>query len=66
MPGRKNPEPTEQEREREYMLAQKRGYGESVVGDEGKELEGKGAVGKVEQRREKWAEEQERVSQQDF
>lgn len=55
MPGRKNPNMTESERDREYRLAQKRGYGESVVGDRGERIEGKGAVGEVEQERDEWS-----------
>ena len=55
MPGRKKPEPTESEREREYRLAQKRGYGETVVGERGASLEDKGSVAEVEREREEWS-----------
>jgi len=67
MPGRKHPDMTEGEREREYRLMQKRSYGESVSGSElGEELEEKGAAAKVEKRREQWAAEHEGRSRQDF
>lgn len=52
MPGRKNPEPTEQEKEQGYRLQQRRSQGDSVVGDEAEFLEGKGAAGEVKDRRE--------------
>ncbi len=66
MPGRKNPGTSEEERDREYRMAQKRGYGESVAGERGESLSEAGDVGKVAREREKWAEDQERLSQQDF
>lgn len=66
MPGRKNPRTTESEREREFRLQMKRGYGDTIVGERGASLEGKGDVGRVEREREKWAEEHQRPSRQDF
>lgn len=66
MPGRKNPKMTESEREREYHLAQKRGYGDTVVGERGASLDDKGETAEIERRREKWAEDRQRLSQQDF
>lgn len=66
MPGRKNPETTESERDRKYRLMQKRGYGEEVVGERGEGISEAGDVGKVQREREKWAEERQRLGQQDF
>lgn len=54
MPGRKNPKPTENEQEHEYHLAQRRGHGDTVVGEEAEFLEEKGAPAEVEARREAW------------
>lgn len=57
---------TENERDREYRLAQKRGYGESVVGERGESLEKKGDVAEVEREREEWESQREARSRQDF
>lgn len=66
MPGRKNPKEREEDRDREYRLTQKRGYGEHVVGDEAEDLADSGPAAQVEREREKWAENKERKSRQDF
>lgn len=65
MPGRKKPEMTENEREHEYVMMQKRGYGEEIVGSEAKELADKGAAAKVAREREAWAQEHERTGRKD-
>ena len=57
MTGRKKPEMSEAEKEHEYVLAQKRGYGEVVSGEGGESLDEQGAVAEVTQRREAWAKE---------
>lgn len=54
MSGRKNPEPTEAEREREYWLQQKRGHGQKVVGDEAESLDAMGQPAEVAKEREQW------------
>lgn len=54
MGGRKNPKPTENEKEHEYVLHQKVSHGDQVVGDRAEFLEDKGAVGEVKARREAW------------
>ena len=57
MTGRKKPEMSEAEKEHEYVMAQKRGYGEVVSGEGGEFLDEQGAVGEVAQRREAWSQE---------
>ena len=47
MPGRRNPEPTEQERDREYRMHEKREGGEKVAGAEADFLDEMGAHGQV-------------------
>ena len=54
MPGRKKPEPTEEERTREYRRDQKVGRGDEVAGDLASDLD-RGAVGEVAREREAWA-----------
>jgi hypothetical protein len=54
MTGRKKPEVTESEKEHEYVMAQKRGYGERVAGEGGEFLDEMGPVAEVAQRREAW------------
>jgi hypothetical protein len=66
MGGRKKPETTEQERDHDYVMTQKRGYGEEVVGDEAKDLPDTGNAAKVARERETWKEDRERLSRQDF
>ena len=61
MPGRKKPEMTESEKEHEYVMAQKRGYGEFVTGKGGEFLTEQGPVAEVRERREKWELEQEKA-----
>lgn len=56
MSGRKNPKPTESEKEHEYVMAQKRGFGDTVVGEGGEFLDEEGAVGEVRRRREGYRE----------
>lgn len=52
--GRKQPPTTEREKEREYRLQQKRGRGDSVVGDEAGFLDEVGAPAEVAKEREAW------------
>jgi len=52
MPGRKQPETTEPEKDREYRLYSKREAGESLQGDLGAGLDAKGAHGEVKAQRE--------------
>lgn len=66
MPGRKKPKMTENERDHEYVMAQKRSHGDEIVGDEAKDLDEKGAAGQVAREREKYAEDRERLRRQDF
>ncbi len=54
MTGRKNPDMTEGERDREYWLQQKRGYGEKVVGDEAEFLDEAGVPAEVAKERMQW------------
>lgn len=60
------PDMSEDEMEREYRLAQKRGRGEEIVGNEAEELSDKGAPAKVARAREAWSENRERLPRQDF
>lgn len=60
MTGRKRIEMTENEKEHEYVLFQKRSRGDHVVGDLAEDLDEKGAVGEVEARRRQWHEEHRR------
>ena len=55
MPGRKQPEPTEEERTRDYRRMQKRGFGDKVFGEEAAWLDEQGAAGEVARERERWA-----------
>lgn len=57
MGGRKNPEPSENEKEREYYKFEKRQVGDKVVGEGGEDLDEKGAVGEVREKRRQWHEE---------
>ena len=66
MPGRKQPKEREEDRDREYRLTQKRGYGEHVVGEEAGELTDNGGAARVAREREKWAEDKDRLSRQDL
>lgn len=66
MPGRKKPKEHESERDHDYVMTQKRSYGDEVVGDEAKELDEKGAAGQVSREREEWAERRDRLRRQDF
>lgn len=52
MPGRKNPEPNESEKTREYLRHNLRERGENLQGDLGAELDGRGAHGEIKARRE--------------
>lgn len=54
MTGRKNPETNEGERDREYWLHQKRGYGEKVVGEEAGSLDEKGVPAEGAKERMQW------------
>lgn len=60
MPGRKKPDVTESEREREYWLEQKRGYGEKVVGEGGEFLDELGPKAEVARKRDAWHEAREK------
>lgn len=59
MTGRKNIDMTEDEKEHEYVLHQKRSKGDMVVGDEAKGMNDMGAVGEVAERRREWQRENE-------
>ena len=54
MPGRKNPDVTESEKKRDYRLEQKRGYGDTVAGEEAGFLDEMGPAAKVRHEREEW------------
>lgn len=58
MSGRKNPDMAEAEKEREYWLEQKRGYGDKVVGEGGEFLDDVGAKAEVARERDEWRQEQ--------
>lgn len=62
MPGRKNPKPSEAERDRDYRMQQKRGSGDTVQGDEATflDLEEQGEAGEVKRKREEWETEHEK------
>jgi len=55
MPGRKKPEMTENEREHEYVMMQKRSHGDEVVAEEAADLADKGAAAEVARERGVWA-----------
>lgn len=57
MPGRKNPERTESEKEHEYHQYERRGKGEEIQGDLGEDLPDKGGMGEVRRRRQEWSSE---------
>lgn len=59
MTGRKNPDLTEEEKEREYRLSQKRGSGERIVGEGGESLEHQGPAAEVAHERARWEKERE-------
>lgn len=54
MPGRKKPEATEAEKDYDYRKFEKRQAGETVVGEGGEDLDEKGNVGEVRERRREW------------
>ena len=65
MPGRKQPPEREEDRDREYRMAQKRGFGEDTEDAPGAEKI-RDAGSEVAREREKHAEDKERLSRQDF
>ena len=66
MPGRKNPKMTDDERKREYRMMQKRGYGDTVVGERGADIEASGPAAEVAREREKWASERDMRSRHEL
>lgn len=59
MPGRHKREPTENEKEHDYVRFEKREHGEKLQGALGGDLDEKGDVGEVRARRMAWKEEHE-------
>ncbi len=57
MTGRKKPDMSEAEKEHEYVMAQKRGYGETIVGEGGEDLAHQGAAAEVAHERMRWQKE---------
>lgn len=62
MSGRKNPDLTEAEKKRDYRRMQKRGYGETLAGEEGSFLDEMGPAAEVARQREAWQKEAEKRS----